>query len=124
MVEVILGVTTACCSGKTTASAVATCEISPRFAGAICTETSGVTSASLFEQPERRKSGMTAENAGRQNLRGVMGWSELRSEFADWRERRDSARRRPDNCCWLARRQFASRQLPGQLLHRPCSAKW
>jgi hypothetical protein len=50
IVELIFGAMTACCSGKTTASAVTMRETFPVFAGVTWTETSGATSASFFEQ--------------------------------------------------------------------------
>jgi hypothetical protein len=82
MVELILGVMMACCSGKTTASALTICEMSPILAGTTWTETSGTISGSLFEQADIVSSEAAIDRTRQtdicvrrgQTVREIMAW--------------------------------------------------
>src|SRR5260370_35107776 len=105
MVEVIFGATVACSNGYTTASAEMICEMGPRWAGVVCTETTGSFSFSSLAQPPALQSiaAIAPKRASRLQkdikegfMVGFMASSAPRTGFANWREPGDTGRSRPD----------------------------
>src|ERR1700730_51414 len=128
MVEVILGVMTACCNGENTASEVTVNSIGPRLTGVAWTATKGSGSFSGALQPANRAAARSSRLAGRvcdfkvfftyAGLPYFMELSALLLEFGDWRGRCDNAQRHRGKHCWPWRRWFAHRPLREPWIHR------
>src|SRR5579863_2359105 len=120
-VDVIFGEMTACCSGKTIASAVTTSEIGARCTAVVWTLTIGSFSFSALLQPANQQASPAAATvAARSHFlenwklsrRVLMDSSALPSKFANSQAQHDNAQRHHDRRRSPGQTWFAHRQLP------------